>query len=353
MNDWLSGRRPSLPVHAIGTVALLLGVVHVVVDDDPLVPELAESFILFSFAGAVFWVGHRITAEGVGPRDALRIATVALAGGLAVGLLAATFVVSRLASGEPITELEYVLSIGWCIGVASGALVAHYVLRMKRSVSAQADLAKRLTILQRVLRHNLRNELTIIGGATHDAQAVVEDPEVARRLDVIERHVQKVLRLSDMSGRLTRVWRTEATVELDVDGVVREEVERFRDEFPDVPLTAELSAGTSVMAHPDTNLAVREALQNAVVHNEGVEVWVLTRGPGPGEEFATVQVRDDGSGVPESELEPLWARGEGPLAHTTGLGLWLIFWLVESADGELSVESDERGTAVTMRFPVA
>lgn len=68
---------------------------------------------------------------------------------------------------------------------------------------------------------------------------------------------------------------------------------------------------------------------------------------------AEVEVADAGSGVPESELQPLFSPAEGPLFHTTGLGLWLIYWIVESSRGELGVETGEDGTTLRMTFPAA
>lgn len=351
-------RRPELrvsaPIHALGLTVVLLGVVHVLVDDDSLWLEIAESFILFSFAAAVFWVGRRMSAEAASTGDTLRLLTVSLAGGLLVGVLSATFVLARLISAESIAEWDFILSIGWSIGIAAGALVAFYDKRVRRGMAEQEGLAKRLTILQRVLRHNLRNELTIIGGATEGAQRLAETPELKAKLDLIDRHVERVLRLSDQSQRLTRIWQTEDRVRVDADEVVRQEVDRFRSTFPDVPVSADLETGITVRAHPDVGLAVREALENAALHNEDVDIAVSVRTAGREGSTAIIEIRDTGSGIPATELAPLWATGERPLEHTTGLGLWLIYWLAESSGGELSVESDgATGTTVSLRLPLA
>jgi signal transduction histidine kinase len=74
--------------------------------------------------------------------------------------------------------------------------------------------------------------------------------------------------------------------------------------------------------------------------------------PTAASEFVEITVADDGPGIPDIELDVLAENQETPLKHGSGLGLWLIDWLVDHLDGELTFESREpRGTIVTVRLP--
>jgi len=43
---------------------------------------------------------------------------------------------------------------------------------------------------------------------------------------------------------------------------------------------------------------------------------------------------------------------ETPLEHISGLGLWLVKWIVEGMNGELTIETKEsHGTIITLSFP--
>lgn len=351
--DGLLRRHVSVPIHALGLFIVLLAAGHVAVDEDPLAAELAEAAILLVFALATLYVGYRVGREDVPADDMWRIVAVILASGLVVGLLSGVYVAARVAAGEPTTEHWFALSIGWSVGAGPGALVGYYYNRLERSLTRQRDLARRLTVLQRVLRHNLRNEVTMIRGTSDDIRALVDDPAVQSKLDVIDRHVRRVTGLSEGSGALTRIWQTEEVVDHDAARILREECARFREEHPAVPLTTEWPDDCRVRAHPDVGLAVREALDNAARHNDPVEVSVTVKDD-QGSGLTTIAVEDTGAGIPQSELGPLSSGEERPMRHTSGLGLWLIYWLVESSGGELDVRSGgETGTVVSMRLPDA
>jgi len=44
-------------------------------------------------------------------------------------------------------------------------------------------------------------------------------------------------------------------------------------------------------------------------------------------------------------------RVETPLAHGSGLGLWLAYWIVSSHDGSIDPEITEQGTTMTVTIP--
>jgi sensor histidine kinase regulating citrate/malate metabolism len=66
-----------------------------------------------------------------------------------------------------------------------------------------------------------------------------------------------------------------------------------------------------------------------------------------------VEVADQGPGIPDCELEALRSGDERALLHGSGIGLWLVNWLVTFLDGTLRFEgNDPCGTVVTMTLPV-
>jgi signal transduction histidine kinase len=62
-----------------------------------------------------------------------------------------------------------------------------------------------------------------------------------------------------------------------------------------------------------------------------------------------VSVADDGPGIPDHERAVLTDGEETALEHGSGLGLWLVHWVVERSGGRLSfAENDPRGSVVRM-----
>lgn len=108
------------------------------------------------------------------------------------------------------------------------------------------------------------------------------------------------------------------------------------------------------MAHPRFEKAVAEALENAVEHTpDGTDVGAAVEAPA-GDAPVDLRVGDTGPGIPDLEPSAIDQPGERPLSHATGLGIWLIYWIVEQSGGTLRFESnDPRGTVVRIRVPSA
>ncbi|QLH76223.1 PAS domain S-box protein [Halosimplex rubrum] len=102
-----------------------------------------------------------------------------------------------------------------------------------------------------------------------------------------------------------------------------------------------------VRAVPVVDLAVRNLLDNALRHaGEAPTVSVTAT---LAERSVTLSVADDGPGIPDAELSALERGAETPLEHGSGVGLWLVEWVVAKSGGDLSFATDD-GTRATIRF---
>lgn len=72
-----------------------------------------------------------------------------------------------------------------------------------------------------------------------------------------------------------------------------------------------------------------------------------------GAEWVTITVADDGPGLPAGEREVLETGAEDPLAHGSGLGLWLAHWIVTTLDGDVEILDTARGTTIEVSLPRA
>jgi signal transduction histidine kinase len=92
-------------------------------------------------------------------------------------------------------------------------------------------------------------------------------------------------------------------------------------------------------------------LDNAVDHNDdsNPHVWVTVE---TDEETVTVEFADDGPGIDDYERSVIERGTENSLQHSSGLGLWLIKWGTEIADGTVTFrENDPTGTVLTITVP--
>jgi PAS domain S-box-containing protein len=228
------------------------------------------------------------------------------------------------------------------------------VLGLSRDVSERVERDRRISVLDRVLRHNLRNKLNVVLANAEDLTDA-GDADTVRLAADIEAAAAELLDLSDTARRFeTTIRPGEGTVTfIDVAAQVAHVVEEA-ELVHDAEVELALPERAEALAHESLELAVEELVENAIVHADGdpsVSVVVTDR---PEAGVVEVAVVDEGPGLPEMERAVLSRGAETPLEHMEGLGLWFANWTVAASGGSVTVADNEpRGTAVTISLPRA
>jgi PAS domain S-box-containing protein len=228
-----------------------------------------------------------------------------------------------------------------------------------RDVTVQDRHEQRLEVLNRVLRHDLRNGMNVVLG---NADLLLESelpPDAVRRIRTIRR---RALSLVDLGERFRRVDEAMSDTSgirqsVDVVAVVERVIERQRDLHPEAKFSLDCPSEASVLADDLIEVALANVVENAVVHHDRdaphvrVTVERTRRDDRP---VVLVSVTDDGPGLDESQRAVLEHGTETPLKHTDGLGLWLVRWIVEESAGLLQFAGNEpRGTVVEIALEPA
>jgi len=218
---------------------------------------------------------------------------------------------------------------------------------------------QRISVLNRILRHNIRNELNVISSRLEllEAQAPAEKQEHVRAAmrstqRVVDsarkaRHVERTLKNADMS-----VVVSAAAI---VEEVVTDARERFRESVIEYERVSDHENGTSVRVVDESLCkgSIEELIENAILHTDR-EVPQITVTIEAASEQIQISVADTGPGIAEQEVEVLSSSTEAHLEHSSGLGLWLVKWTASLSSGSLSfTENDPRGTVVTLTLPTA
>ena len=211
---------------------------------------------------------------------------------------------------------------------------------------------QRIQVLNRILRHNFRNNIDVIMAR---AEAGIE------REDAVDAHLETVVdvatELEELSVDARRIEQVIHDYETSRDAVdVAATVERTVESVTDdrdgqATVSTDLAESTVRTSERLLEFAVTNLVENAIEHNDAPEPRVEVRGSVT-DAAVEIRVVDDGPGIPASEREVLQAGEEAPLAHASGLGLWSTKWAVETMGGELSFdESDLGGAAVRVTLP--
>lgn len=217
-------------------------------------------------------------------------------------------------------------------------------------VEQREELAILDQILGRILRHNVRNDITAIRGrAELIAERGSEDSQQKARQIVSK---SKELLSTTENARAIRdvVDSRGQRVEFSLETRVTEVAAQLREQYPRADITVEGEVDGTLRAHPDFDEAIRHAVENGIEHNDDEDASVAV-GTRVVDDQLLLEVRDDGPGIPDHELQPLRNREETPLAHGSGAGLWIIDRVVEYSGGTTTFAVDD-GTTVQFRFPL-
>lgn len=210
---------------------------------------------------------------------------------------------------------------------------------------------QRLAVQNRILRHNLRNKLTIVDGHADLIDQLVSDEEVQALLETIQGASRDLTQISKKVRRLDAGVSTEPT-SVDLCQLCRTVADEMASRFPDATVEVETEATTTVYGRdPLLRQIVKEVVENAIVHDQGGRPNVVVSVASSTDEIV-VSIVDEGPGIPTAELEALESGAEDPLTHGSGIGLWIVQWGMDVIGGSVSFESGtDDGTVVTLTLP--
>jgi signal transduction histidine kinase len=221
----------------------------------------------------------------------------------------------------------------------------------ERLERARNDLAKRkemIEVYDRLLRHDLGNDLQVITGFS-DAlvQHVDGDDTTTEYVEKIHRTAMNAADLIERVGDLVKTLEQEEEPEpRQLQPILADVVDNVDAKFEELSVSfAPTAFDYEVYAGDLLDSIFTNILSNAAVHNdEPVTVDVYAEEPAP--DRVVVGFADDGSGIDESVGESIFEMGEkGPDSDGTGLGLGLARALIESYGGGISVRESDTGGA--------
>lgn len=234
-------------------------------------------------------------------------------------------------------------------GLGANIVTAMHLVNRRQELSLQDQ------VLARILRHNIRNDITAIQGFASEIQRQTDGnlaeyaASIIHRCDELEktanhaREMQQIVRRNDQQ--------TAVSLRPTVDWAAQ----RVREEYPTATIALEFPATPTVSAHPDLGTAIRHLIENGIVHHPGhrvedepdPQVTVIGR---QGENGPVLEIVDEAGGIPSTELAVLERDQETSLKHGSGAGLWIVNRVVKYSGAQLSFETDEAGTVVRIAF---
>lgn len=223
-----------------------------------------------------------------------------------------------------------------------------------RDMTGQKEREQQLLVMDRVLRHNMNNDMNIITGNAElirsestgkiESQASTISETSTSLLDTVDKQ-RDIIELLIDPHRIQN---------LDVCNIVEGASTTIRERFPHAEIVTTVPDTLFAKTIPEIEQAIEELIDNAVNHGEDISSEVIVSVEETGE-MVTVTIEDNGPGIPAEELGILTGEHEiEPLYHGSGMGLWLVNWIVSHSEGQLDFEENNpRGSRVSITLEKA
>ncbi len=262
--------------------------------------------------------------------------------------------IAEIDAGDPAESYEFEFRLRRPSGEVRWVHTTGYVVELpgekRRFVGIVDDITERkrreqrLQVFNRILRHNLRNQLDVIRSHAE----VLADQTTDSHADQIIAAVDELAATGARARETDRIISMGDTpARIDLSAILRETVEATQSKRNHVAVSTDVPQRTSLRTNREAaTIAVESALENALEHAESTVTVTVEDSP----DGYVVTIDDDGPGIPQEELVPIETGTETNLQHGRGLGLWQLRWSVDKLNGELSFDTTG-GTTVRITIP--
>lgn len=228
-----------------------------------------------------------------------------------------------------------------------GLLRGHIVIM--RDVTDLERHRQRLEVMNRVLRHDIRNDVNLILAYADEALDGTEDLD--DRLERIKAKARDITELGDNARVLERTPDGEVAIErIELVSLVEDYLTDVRQDYPDVDIETDLPPQAYVLANPLVESALKNVVENAIEHHDRQSPTIqIGVHEDASDGLVELRVADNGPGIPAEEREVIERGAETQVKHSSGLGLWLVNWIVTESGGEVRfADNHPRGTVTTI-----
>jgi signal transduction histidine kinase len=341
-------------IFSLSVGLLTAHIVHAVGADEDIRTFLLGILIPMLFTVGVFSGGLWLWRQPVDGWFVLRVGTWCLVGSAVLLIMAGLTILYQWAEGVLISDRLYVLLNATSGGAVVGFVVGLYDGRQRRARTELNRLSQQLTVLNRVLRHDIRNSANVIRG---NAELLTDEQDVEfDEAQAIKQRAASLVKIGNQAKEIEQLLQESDTARtvVDVAELARQCCAQVSQEYPTAEFEVVSADSLLISAHPLVESALLNVIENGVEHNDtpspSVTITFDTVSAGA-TEFVEIRVADNGPGIPEGETAVLERGYETDLDHLSGLSLWLVNWIVTNSDGDVRFDTDgSDGGVVCLRF---
>lgn len=204
-------------------------------------------------------------------------------------------------------------------------------------------------VLNRILRHNLRNRLTVIIGNTE----IIKNSDNIDNIDNID---EKIKNISDSAERVKKLVEESDTIRdiiesdesntrsVQLQPILYDAVDSTIDSLGRGKVEVDCSDDIYVNAGSKLNIAIESLIDNSIRYNTSKNPKVDINCEVISESEVKIKIKDNGPGIPPQEADIINRNKEiNQLNHGSGLGLWMVKWVIKNYNGDIKIKKPKSG----------
>ncbi len=228
----------------------------------------------------------------------------------------------------------------------SGEIIRY--IEFHRDITERKREQRLLDVMNRVLRHNLRNQMAIMIGASSGAK------QSDGSLDTLRTAAENLLSIADRARDLYQHVQTDRQITRIDPQALLEDVRRDAVSSTEATIQKTITTDRDIAAGAAIRHAVEELLRNAIEHDPADDTTISVRVTDAGDDLR-LTVIDTGPGINEMDAAAVTTGEVSPLAHGSGIGLWVVNWIVTRYGGRFQItprtDGSSTGTRATLELP--
>lgn len=221
-------------------------------------------------------------------------------------------------------------------------LTVQYAIERKKTEQTLRRRSDQLAILNRLTRHDVRNDVSLIVGRASELTDHV-DPRGQSILEEVKQSGNHVLELTEMIGEALDAMGDDpvSITDVELEGLLGNEVEKANRLYGNAEVTLGSVPEESVRANKLLSSVVANLINNGVLYNDKETPTVHVDAVCDGDTI-TVRIADNGTGIPKHHREAVFSeKTKGAESTGLGVGLTLAHRLITQFGGEISIEDND------------
>ncbi len=208
---------------------------------------------------------------------------------------------------------------------------------------------EQLEILNRILRHDIRNDISVIDLYINNIKEKYSKKELQKSflkdIEKIENRNQHIIDLTIISKDLTETITMGGDFnikKINLKNILKQEIENTKSSFNniDIKISGRIP-NINIKANEMLSSVFRNILNNAIQHNdkETPKIEISTKQKS---DNVIISIADNGPEIPDELKEKIFGKGEKSLkSEGTGIGLYLVDKLIEGYNGDVWIEDNK------------